>query len=466
VSPQTHSTTTMPRSAPSPAALLEAPVEDRLAAAIGELARQAPDQLAIVAQAGGDARRTIDYRTLEAAIATLEKSLDASRPVGIVARASRVESLVVIAAACGRQHVPVAFLAEDSRDLVGELRDWVELDDSLALPPAPADGRKRLEFETVPPQVIVATSGTSGPPKLVDHSWDSLLAAARLSEQWHGLGWLLVYDATRWAGIQVWLQALLTGGRLVVPASRDPDVVARSLADEAVSILPATPTLLRRLLASADPALLAKASLDRITLGGEAADAALLDQAKATFPQAKITQVYATTELGEVYRVADGRPGFPVAWIGKALPGGARISLRRDGELLVRLSRDTAEIGTGDLVERRGDRYEFTGRRSDVIVVGGAKVYPKRVEEVVRGVPGVVEARVYGLPSAVTGELVAGEIVLAEPLPEKATPESVRAAVLAACRGALEPHAVPRILDLVKQIATTAAGKTPRKPRA
>ena len=308
--------------APPIPALLDAPTEDRLAVAIGAIARQAPDQVAIVAQAGSDARRSIDYSTLAQAITRLEAALDAARPVGIVARATRVESLVAIAAACGRQHVPVAFLAEDSRDLVGELRDWLEVDDSLTLPAAPAGGRTRLEFETVPPQVIVATSGTSGPPKLVDHSWDSLLAAARLSEQWHGLGWLLVYDATRWAGIQVWLQALLTGGRLVVPASRDPDVVARALADEAVSILPATPTLLRRLLTSADHSLLARSAPERITLGGEAADSPLLEQAKGVFPQAKITQVYATTELGEVYRVADGRAGFPAAWLGKALPGG------------------------------------------------------------------------------------------------------------------------------------------------
>jgi acyl-CoA synthetase (AMP-forming)/AMP-acid ligase II len=452
-------------SAPPLPALLDAPAEDRLAAAIMAIAAQTPESLAIVAEAGSPARRLIDYATLAAAIRSLEEQLDQQRPVGIVARARRVESLAVIAAACGRQHVPVAFLAEDSRDLVGELRDWLELDDSLALPAAPAGGRTRLEFETVPPEVTVATSGTSGPPKLVDHSWDSLLAAARLSEQWHGLGWLLVYDATRWAGIQVWLQALLTGGRLVVPASRDPDVVARALAEEAVSILPATPTLLRRLLASADPAILAGAALDRITLGGEAADGLLLEQAMKVFPAVKITQVYATTELGEVYRVADGRAGFPANWIGKALPGGGRLAVRRDGELLVRLSRDTAEIGTGDLVERRGDRYEFTGRRSDVIVVGGAKVYPKRVEEVIRGVPGVVEARVYGVPSGVTGELVAAEIVLASPLPEGQSPESLRAAVLETCRATLEPHSVPRIVDLVKQIATTPAGKTPRRSR-
>jgi acyl-CoA synthetase (AMP-forming)/AMP-acid ligase II len=182
------------------------------------------------------------------------------------------------------------------------------------------------------------------------------------------------------------------------------------------------------------------------------------------FPQAKITQVYATTELGEVFRVPDGRPGFPAAWLGKSLPGGVRLSTRRDGELLVQLSRDTAEVGTGDLVERRGDRFEFTGRRSDVIVVGGAKVFPKRVEEILRRVPGIAEARVYGMPSAITGELVAAEIVLADPLPDSSTADNVRTAALAMCRESLEAHSVPRVLDIVKQIATTAAGKTPRRP--
>ena len=109
--------------------LADAPAEDRLASAIGIVARQFPDRTAIVAQAGSDARRVVDYATLASAIAKLEAELDAARPLGIVARAKRVESLVVIAAACGRQHVPVAFLAEDARDLIGELQDWVALDD-------------------------------------------------------------------------------------------------------------------------------------------------------------------------------------------------------------------------------------------------------------------------------------------------------------------------------------------------
>jgi acyl-coenzyme A synthetase/AMP-(fatty) acid ligase len=63
-----------------------------------------------------------------------------------------------------------------------------------------------------------------------------------------------------------------------------------------------------------------------------------------------------------------------------------------------------------------------------------------------------------------TGELVAAEVVLHEPLPAGATPDAIRTAALAMCRESLEPHAVPRILDIVKKIATTPAGKIPRRP--
>ena len=196
-------------------------------------------------------------------------------------------------------------------------------------------------------------------------------------------------------------------------------------------------------------------------LSDEPADADLLTRAHEAFPQAGITQVYATTELGEVFRVADGRPGFPAKWLGKPLIGGVTLNVRRDGELLVRASRDAAEVGTGDLVELQGDRYVFAGRRTDAIIVGGAKVFPKRVEEVIRGVSGVAEARVYGVPSSLTGELVAAEITLT---PEAAGDGAdLKTAVLTHCRDVLEPHSVPRVLEIVTRIATTAAGKTPRR---
>lgn len=455
----------MPTTDPLLEHVADALATDRLAVAITEVSGRHPDRTAVITGAGSESRRVIDYASLGATMTALEERLDAVRPAGVVTAARRAESLIVIAAACGRQRVPLAFLSDDSRDLAAPLVDWIAIDDSLSVA-ADAEGGTRSEPESFPPPVIVATSGTSGPPKLVDHAWDSVLAAARLSEHWQGLGWLLVHDPARWAGIQVWAQAILSGGWLVVPESReDPDVVARALVDESVAVLPGTPTLMRRLLTSADRSVLVRGQVDRITLGGEAADATLLADVRGFYPLAKITQVYATTELGEVFRVTDGQPGFPATWVGRALPGGVRLSVRRDGELVVQLSRDTAEVLTGDMVERRGTRYEFIGRRSDVVVVGGVRVRPRRVEEIIRAVPGVAEARVWGLPSAITGEMVAAEMVTADPLPEGSTVDTVRAAALAACREQLDPAAVPRVLDIVRRIAATAAGKTPRAVR-
>ena len=443
---------------------LDTPADERLAYVISGVAAGNPGKPAILADAGAPHRRSISYADLVGSIARLEQRLNEEHPRGVIARVRRPESLVVIAAACGRQGTPVAFLADDSLALTHDLREWVEVDDALAVPSVPPAARWPEGMEVAVPHVTVATSGTAGPPKLIRHSWESVLAAARLASQWHGLSWLMVYDATRWAGIQVWAQALLTGGTLVIPASRDPDTVARALVEEGVSMLPATPTLLRRLLTSADPALLERNALTRITLGGEAADAALLERAHEVFPRATITQVYATTELGEVYRVADGKPGFPAAWIGTRLQSGATLMVRRDGELFVRVSRDAVDAGTGDLVERQDDRYVFTGRRTDAIIVGGAKVFPKRVEEVIREVPGVAEARVFGVPSSVTGELVAAEITLAPPADSDAVKAAMKSTVLSYCRQVLEAQSVPRMLEIVDTIATTTAGKTPRRP--
>jgi len=354
--------------------ILDAPAEDRLATAICTVAAEWPDRPGIVSNSGvniGESstvyhRTTTDYASLAARIIALEARLAEARPLGIVARTKRVESLVAIAAACGRQHVPLAILAENARDLAGELADWTILDDSLQAATAPGAARARGEFGAVPPRVVLATTGKSGPPRLVDHSWDSLAAAAAtLPEDWHGAPWLLTHDATRWAGIQVWMQALLTGGRVVVPANRTAETVVRALVDDDVAVLACTPSVAESILRGGDRSLLERAVVRRILLCGSAPTPSLLDELATVLPTASLVQIYATNELGEVFRVADGRSGFPAAWLGRSLPGGARLRLSRDGRLLVQLSRDTAEIETGDHVERSGDRCVFQARRRE-----------------------------------------------------------------------------------------------------
>jgi Acyl-CoA synthetases (AMP-forming)/AMP-acid ligases II len=113
--------------------LNDAPIEDRLAFVISAVAKEFPDRVAIVNNAGTELRYEVTYASLASMLERLEQSLDEHRPVGVIARGNRLESLIAIAAACGRQHIPLAFLAEDARDLVGQLRDWMTLDDILEL---------------------------------------------------------------------------------------------------------------------------------------------------------------------------------------------------------------------------------------------------------------------------------------------------------------------------------------------
>src|SRR5206468_10583682 len=120
----------------------------------------------------------------------------------------------------------------------------------------------------------------------------------------------------------------------------------------------------------------------------------------------------------------DGLEGFPASLVGA--PGDVEIAVD-DGSLLLRsarnahryidgdrspLARDDGFVDTGDIVERRGNRYYFLGQRSGLINVGGLKVYPEEVEAAINRHPAVRLSRVRARRSPLTGSLVAAEVVL------------------------------------------------------
>ena len=79
---------------------------------------------------------------------------------------------------------------------------------------------------------VGSTSGTGGPPKPVMHTWTSLAGAVRSDPSLHGRRWLLTYNPSGFAALQVMLQSLLTGGCLSVPGSREPALVSRAMLDQ------------------------------------------------------------------------------------------------------------------------------------------------------------------------------------------------------------------------------------------
>lgn len=319
------------------------------------------------------------------------------------------------------------------------------------------------------PGVVVFTSGTTGVPKAAIHTWPSLMARVRVRDELAGIPWLVPYSLRAYAGLQVLLHALANGGSAVV-STGSPGEAASVAAEHGITYLTGTPTFFRFLLATAPREAMDALKPVQITLGGEAVDQPLLDRLTARFPGARVGHIYASTELGACFSVHDGRAGFPAAWLDDTTRA---IGLTcRDGELYVRSERGmqgylsnesaAAEDGwfaTGDHLAITGDRAVFVGRASERINVGGAKVYPGEVEDVLRQVPGVVAVRVSGISSSLAGQLVQAELVAES----GADTRALRRTVLGYAREHLQPHMVPRRLVWVDTLEQNASGKLNRR---
>jgi acyl-coenzyme A synthetase/AMP-(fatty) acid ligase len=334
--------------------------------------------------------------------------------------------------------------------------------------PTAQAAHRRLEAGSV----VIVTSGTTGTPKVVGHTWATLARAVRTRGSLDGSVWQLAYPYHLYAGLQVTLHALLNAATLVMaPGSRDADATLERMADERVGFISATPSFFRRLLLFGSHAAVQRVPLEQVTLGGERVTQDVLDSLHAAFPSARLVHIYATSELGRCFAVDDGREGFPAALLRTGTPDGVGLRVQ-DGELHVRpvngmrgylhvhaaRSADSW-IGTGDLVDVDGDRVRFRGRRHDLINVGGSKVNPATVEDVVRACPHVLDARVYGKRNALVGELVAADVVGDGALDEAQLSEGVKQH----CAARLLPAERPRVVRVVPRIQVSEAGKVVRR---
>lgn len=308
--------------------------------------------------------------------------------------------------------------------------------------------------------VLLPTSGTTGAPKLIRHGLDRLRGRLR------GTGdpaarWLLTYEPASFAGLQVILTALAAGAELVAAPGEGAAGLARAALAARVTRISGTPSFWRAFLMAAGDAL---PPLESVTLGGEAADQPLLDRLAAAFPGVPLRHVYASTEAGSLFAVADGRAGFPAAWLEKGIDG---VQLRiHDGILQVNSPRAMLGtipakggwIDTGDRVTVAGDRVLFAGRADGRVNVGGVKVSAEEAEALILACPLVADALVTAVPNPITGHILTASVVPAA----GADPAQVRAGVRDAVAG-LVPAARPRVVSLVDSIPLDSTGKKRRR---
>jgi len=323
---------------------------------------------------------------------------------------------------------------------------------------------------------VLLTSGTTGAPKMLVHSFASLTAPIGSAQgQRADVVWGTFYDIRRYGGLQIFLRAVLGPGSLVLSGAGEPigDYLVRLGAHGATHVS-GTPSHWRRALMSPE----ARAIAPRyIRLSGEIADQGILNALHSFYPQAAVGHAFASTEAGVGFEVDDGLEGFPASMVGA--PGDVQIKVV-EGSLRIRSARNAARylgedgatltdeegfVDTGDMVQRRGDRYYFLGRRSGLINVGGLKVYPEEVEAAINRHPAVRMSMVRSRRSPITGSLVAADVVLkGEPDSTHAGGERVdfKREILQICHDRLPPHKVPATIRFVPALEMAAAGKLAR----
>jgi acyl-coenzyme A synthetase/AMP-(fatty) acid ligase len=337
------------------------------------------------------------------------------------------------------------------------------------------------ERATTRPKVVHATewlmltSGTSGVPKIVSHTLEGLSGAIVAEGPARGVPpvWATFYDIRRYGGLQIFLRAVIGGGSMVLSEPSEPisNFVAR-LRARGVTHISGTPSHWRKLMMSGA----ARGFQPRyVRLSGEIADQALLDGLKQAFPQASIGHAYASTEAGVGFAVNDGLEGFPAAMIGthrdgvemKVVDGSLRIRSRRTAHAYV--GRKTAAlmdrdsfVDTGDMVELRGDRYHFVGRRGGIINIGGLKVHPEEIEVVINRHPQVRMSRAKSRKSPITGAICVADVVLDGVGSGSGRDADIRVEILARCQAELAAHKVPAVIRFVPSLDVTPAGKLAR----
>ena len=334
-------------------------------------------------------------------------------------------------------------------------------------------------IESLPSRVrtewVLMTSGTTGVPKMVMHDLAGLTAAIQARSPADGAHvWGTFYDIRRYGGLQIFLRAVVGGASLVLSSAGEPvaDHLAR-LAKHGVTHLSGTPSQWRRALMS--PAI-RNIAPRYVRLSGEIADQAILDSLRNAFPQAAVGHAYASTEAGVGFDVNDGLAGFPTEYVGIIRNG---VEMRvLDGSLCIR-SRGTATayvgieqaladaegfVDTGDIVERRGDRYYFAGRKGGIINVGGLKVHPEEIEAVINRHPQVRMSLVRPKQNPITGSIVVADVVLkSEQQGSAAGQIEVRDDIFRLCREVLPRHKVPAAISFVPTLKVAATGKLLRR---
>ncbi|HTX78507.1 MAG TPA: fatty acid--CoA ligase family protein [Longilinea sp.] len=271
------------------------------------------------------------------------------------------------------------------------------------------------------PGLILFSSGSTGKSKAAVHDLTGILEKFKTRRfQQRAISFLL-YDHI--GGVNTMLHILSNGGCLVTVQDRSPDSVLDAIDRFQVDLLPTSPTFINLVLLSEAYKRHTLASLKTVTYGTEPMPESTLKRFHELFPAVKLQQTYGLSEVGilrsksrssDSLWVKIGGEGFETRVVDGILQIKAQSAMLGYLNAPSPFTED-GWFNTGDAVEVDGEYFRILGRRSEIINVGGEKVYPAEVESVIQEMDNVAEVTVFGEKNPITGSIVCAKVSLKQP---------------------------------------------------
>ena len=264
--------------------------------------------------------------------------------------------------------------------------------------------------------LVLFSSGSTGKSKAIVHDLAALLAKFTVPRNTMRTVLFLQFDHI--GGINTLLYTLANGGMAIIPENRRPITVCKAIETHKGEVLPTSPTFLNLLMLSGAADESDLSSLKLITYGTEPMPSSTLEAMNKHFPRIRMLQTYGLSEVGILRSKSRDLNSLWVKVGGedyqtKIVDG--KLCIKSKSAMLGYLNApspfdEDGFMNTGDQVEQDGEWIRILGRESEVINVGGEKVYPAEIESIVLQLDGVEDVAVHGRPHPITGMTVAADI--------------------------------------------------------
>jgi acyl-coenzyme A synthetase/AMP-(fatty) acid ligase len=315
------------------------------------------------------------------------------------------------------------------------------------------------------PGLVLFSSGSTGKSKAALHNFALLLEKFQIRRKSMVTLTMLMLDHI--GGLNTLLYILSNAGTVVVVDSRTPDEVCSVIARHQVELLPTSPTFLNLLLISEAWRRHDLSSLRRVTYGTEVMPSRTLERLHQILPGVDLLQTYGLSEVGILRSKSRSSDSLWVRVGGEGVETKVQqgtLWIRTRSAMLGYLNApspfdENGWFNTGDVVEVNGEYLRILGRQSEIINVGGEKVYPAEVENILLAMPNVKDVAVSAMSNPITGQIVMARFNLfeSEQLP------AFRRRMREFCAPYLAAYKIPAKVEIVDNVQYSERFKKMRR---